>query len=87
MDLARRLRDFVVADDRLVLYAEPQTGIVLWRPKDENLFDHVLQQLPVGSTSTTSVAGGRWFRNVAANPIADIDILIANIHGALAERS
>jgi L-2,4-diaminobutyrate decarboxylase len=87
MDLARRLRDFVASDDRLVLYAEPQTGIVLWRPKDENLFDHVLQQLPVGSTSTTSIAGGRWFRNVAANPSADIDILIANIHGALAERS
>ena len=87
MDLAHRLRDFVAADDRLVLYAEPQTGIVLWRPKDESLFDHVLQQLPVGSTSTTSIAGGRWFRNVAANPSADIDILIANIHGALAERS
>jgi L-2,4-diaminobutyrate decarboxylase len=87
MDIACRLKDFVAADDRLVLYAEPQTGIVLWRPKDENLFDHVLQELPVGSTSTTSIAGGRWFRNVAANPSADIDILIANIHGALAERS
>ncbi|MFZ4540155.1 pyridoxal phosphate-dependent decarboxylase family protein [Propionivibrio sp.] len=87
MDLARCLRDFVAVDDRLVLYAEPQTGIVVWRPKEENLFDHVLQHLPVGSTSTTSIAGGKWFRNVAANPSADIDILITNIHGALADRS
>ena len=87
MDLAHNLKDFVAADERLVLYAEPQTGIVVWRPKDENLFDAVLQHLPVGSTSTTSIAGGRWFRNVAANPNADIDILTANIYAALAVRS
>jgi L-2,4-diaminobutyrate decarboxylase len=84
MDLARCLRDFVAADERLELYAEPQTGIVVWRPKDKNLFDQVLQRLPVGSTSTTSIAGGRWFRNVAANPSADIDLLIATIQKALA---
>lgn len=84
MDLARCLRDFVAADERLELYAEPQTGIVVWRPKDKNLFDQILQRLPVGSTSTTSIAGGKWFRNVAANPSADIAILTARIHGALA---
>jgi L-2,4-diaminobutyrate decarboxylase len=84
MDIARCLRDFVAADERLELYAEPQTGIVVWRPKDKNLFDQVLQRMPVGSTSTTSIAGGKWFRNVAANPSADIDILTAKIHGALA---
>ena len=84
MDLARHLRDFVVNDERLEIYAEPQTGIVVWRPKDDRLFDQVLQQLPVGSTSTTSIAGGRWFRNVAANPSADIDLLIATIQKALA---
>jgi L-2,4-diaminobutyrate decarboxylase len=83
MDLARRLRDFVANDERLEIYAEPQTGIVVWRPKDDRLFDQVLQQLPVGSTSTTSIAGGRWFRNVAANPSADIDLLIATIQQAL----
>jgi L-2,4-diaminobutyrate decarboxylase len=87
MDLARCLRDFVVADERLELYAEPQTGIVVWRPKNENLFDPILQQLPVGSTSTTSIAGGQWLRNVAANPSADIDLLIASIQGVLPERA
>ncbi len=87
MDLASRLRDFVAADERLALYAEPQTGIVVWRPKDENLFAQVLQQLPVGSTSTTSMAGVKWFRNVAANPNADIDMLIATIQKVLPERA
>ena len=87
MALARCLRDFVAADERLVLYAQPQTGIVVWRPKDENSFNPVLQQLPLGSTSTTSIAGEKWFRNVAANPGADIDMLIATIQGVLSERS
>ena len=84
MDLARCLRDFVAADERLELYAEPRTGIVVWRPKNENLFDQVLHKMPLGSTSTTTIAGGRWFRNVAANPSADIDLLIATIQKALA---
>ena len=86
MDLSHRLRDFLATDERLEIYAEPQTGIVVWRPRDENLVEHVLQQLPVGSTSTTAIAGGKWFRNVAANPSADIDLLIANICGALPKR-
>ncbi len=85
MDLARCLRDFVATDERLELYAEPQTGIVVWRPKNENLFDQVLQQLPVGSTSTTSIAGVKWLRNVAANPSADIELLIATLRGVLPE--
>jgi L-2,4-diaminobutyrate decarboxylase len=87
MDLARCLRDFVAADERLELYAEPQTGIVVWRPKDQNLFDKVLQHLHVGSTSTTSIAGGKWFRNVAANPSADIDLLIDTIQEILPARA
>jgi L-2,4-diaminobutyrate decarboxylase len=87
MDLARGLRDFVTSDERLELYAEPQTGIVVWRPKSENSFDQMQKQLPVGSTSTTSIARGKWFRNVAANPSADIDLLISTIQGVLAERA
>jgi hypothetical protein len=83
MDLAHRLGDFVAADERLELYAEPQTGIVVWHPKDENLLDQALRKLPAGSTSTTSVAGVKWYRNVAANPSADIDLLIATIRGVL----
>jgi hypothetical protein len=42
--------------------------------------------LPKGSTSTTSIAGGKWFRNVAANPSAEIDQFIATIQGVMLER-
>ncbi|OYV01405.1 MAG: aspartate aminotransferase family protein [Burkholderiales bacterium PBB5] len=86
MDLAHRLSGLVAADDRLALYAQPQTGIVVWRPKDVSLFDQLLRQLPVGSTSTTAMAGVKWFRNVAANPSADMDLLMANIQGGLPVR-
>jgi L-2,4-diaminobutyrate decarboxylase len=71
------------AMSRLVLYAEPQTGIVVWRPSDTETFDKVLQQQPAGAASTTTIAGQRWFRNVAANPNANINLLIAEIQKAL----
>jgi L-2,4-diaminobutyrate decarboxylase len=82
MDLADHLAAFIKGDPRLVLYAEPQTGIVVWRPSDTETFDKVLQQLPAGAASTTTIAGQRWFRNVAANPNANIDLLIAEIQKA-----
>lgn len=87
MGLADSLRDFIANDERLVLYAQPQTGIVLWRPKDERTFEQVLLQLPDGSTSTTLIAGVKWLRNVAANPSADIDLLLDAIQGALPVRA
>jgi hypothetical protein len=43
--------------------------------------------LPLGSTSTTAIAGTKWLRNVAANPSADIDRLTANIQAILAKLS
>lgn len=56
-------------------------GKFVWAtPGSPNIaLGQVLQQLPVGSTSTTSIGGAKWFRNVAANPGADLDMLIATI--------
>jgi L-2,4-diaminobutyrate decarboxylase len=85
MALAHKLGEFVSARDRLRLYAQPETGIVVWRPKDESLMDPIQYQLPVGSTSTTTISGVKWFRNVAANPNADVDLLIDVIERILAE--
>jgi L-2,4-diaminobutyrate decarboxylase len=84
MALAQCLCDFVANDERLALYAQAQSGIVVWRPKDDRLFDLMLNQLPAGSTSTTTISGGKWLRNVAANPNADIDLLIESIERVLA---
>lgn len=83
MRLAERLAEFVEADSPLVLLAAPQTGIVVWRPSDSQAFQTVSQHLPVGAASTTKIAGERWFRNVAANPNADIDLLISRVRKAI----
>jgi L-2,4-diaminobutyrate decarboxylase len=83
MDLAGQLLAFIKDDPRLVLYAQPRTGIVVWRPGDMATFDQVRKQLPVGAVSTTTIDGQRWFRNVAANPNADIERLIEAVRKAL----
>jgi hypothetical protein len=38
MDLAEHLAAFIKGDPRLVPHAEPQTGIVVWRPSDTKTF-------------------------------------------------
>ncbi len=83
MDLAEQLAAFIKGDHRLALYTEPQTGIVVWRPNDIETFDKLLKQLPVGAASTTTIARQRWFRNVAANPNANINLLITEVQKAL----
>jgi L-2,4-diaminobutyrate decarboxylase len=72
MQLAEEFSEFIAGDSRLELFAAPQTGIVIWRPHDDSAFDGLLQQLGPAAVSTTTIAGRRWFRNVAANPNADI---------------
>ena len=83
MDLAGQLATFVQDDPRLVLLAVPRTGIVVWRPDDIRTFDHVAALLPAGTASTTTISGERWFRNVAANPDADIHLIISEIRKAI----
>lgn len=81
--LAEQLAEFVEGDSRLVLLAAPQTGIVVWRPGDSATFDGVSRNLPIGAASTTKIAGERWFRSVAANPNADIKLLISGLRKAI----
>lgn len=81
--LAEQLAEFVEGDSRLVLLAAPQTGIVVWRPGDSATFDGVSRNLPIGAASTTTIAGERWFRSVAANPNADIKLLISGLRKAI----
>jgi len=83
MQLAQQLADFVEKDPRLLLLAAPQTGIVVWRTRDAAISGAVAQRLPAGAASTTMLSGERWIRNVAANPNADVQSLIASVRKAL----
>jgi L-2,4-diaminobutyrate decarboxylase len=83
MALAGRLAAFIADDARLELLMEPQTGLVLWRPRNQTQAEEVYSLLPDGAASLTTLDGQTWLRNVAANPNADIETLIRAIRSAL----
>ena len=83
MQFAARLAQFVNDEPLLELLAPPQTGIVVWRVRDNAAFANVHGRLPAGLASTTTIAGERWFRCVAANPDADFDLVTTALRTAL----
>lgn len=86
MDLAERWADIIAGDPRLMLRARPQTGVVVWRPTDAAMFESLRAGLPTGSTSSTVLDGQPWFRNVSANPDADVGFLATSLAGLLGGR-
>lgn len=70
-DLYRRLE----AHPKARMFGPNQTGVLLWAPDGVSELDDLYTLLPPGATSTTVVGGEHWFRQVAANPNADMDQL------------
>jgi L-2,4-diaminobutyrate decarboxylase len=83
VELAGRFAQSVRDDARLELLAPPQTAIVAWRPRDTTAFERIRKALPPASTSTTTLGGEPWFRNVAANPNADVGLVTQAVRRAL----
>ena len=83
MEMADELAAFVHSDERLELFGQPTTGIVVWRPRQTGVLESLLQRLPFGLASTVTIGADRWCRNTAANPNADIDAMIQEINKAL----
>lgn len=71
MDDAETLAKLLDSDERTELKQRPDTGVMNWRPLRKSV-DDVLGQL--GNTaSKTKIDNEQWFRQVAANPNADIN--------------
>jgi L-2,4-diaminobutyrate decarboxylase len=83
MDIADQLASFIRQEDRLELFAEPSTGLVVWRARTPEKTECLLQRLPQGMMSTVSIGAGKWCRNTAANPNADIELITSEIQKAL----
>ena len=64
------------------LFAEPETGVVLFRPALGDC-DAALARLPAGLASTTRVHDETWLRAVAANPNVDLEIVTAALANAV----
>ncbi len=67
-------------DSRVELLGQPQTAIVVWRPRQVHLVEQIFKQLPVGIASTIVIGNEKWIRHTAANPNADIAQIIDEIN-------
>ncbi|MEO8896274.1 MAG: pyridoxal-dependent decarboxylase [Rhizomicrobium sp.] len=71
MTAAATLADVLAGNPQWLLFAEPETGVVLFRPAIGNC-DDAFARLPSGLASTTRIGSEAWLRCVAANPNVDI---------------
>jgi L-2,4-diaminobutyrate decarboxylase len=86
MELAGTLAQHLANDRRVQLFVPPQTGIVVWRPQIEPSVECIVKQLPAGTASTVTIDNEKWIRHTAANPNADITLIINEINRALERR-
>ncbi len=82
MAAAGTFADYVTTEPRLDLLGEPETGVIVWRPNHQDI-DAFAARLPHGLASRTIIRGEPWLRCVAANPVVDIDAVIAAVQLAL----
>ncbi len=75
MAASEKFAAFVEDDQRLALLGVPETGVVVWRPRDRDV-KVFGSTLPKGLASQTIIAGSPWLRCVSANPLVDIDAVI-----------
>lgn len=68
---AEELAGALAQSGRFALFAQPQSGVVAFRPLNEDP-DALLSRLPPNLASTTVIAGQTWLRCVAANPNVEL---------------
>lgn len=82
MAAADKFAAFVEGHEQLELLGHPETGVVVWRPRNKDI-QEFCDALPTGLASRTTVAGKPWLRCVAANPSVDIDAVIDAVQAAV----
>lgn len=75
MRAAQRLHERLSAHPKVEVFGPATTGVVLWRPTTPEATTKVFEHLPEGSVSMTRMNGETWLRNVAANPVVQLDTL------------
>ncbi len=83
VQMADTLAQYLAKDSRVELLGQPQTAIVVWRPRQVHLVEQIIKQLPVGIASTVTINNEKWIRHTATNPNADIVRIIQEINFVL----
>ncbi len=84
MEIAARLAELVEADERLELCSGPETGVVVWRPLGDVDLDELRGRMARGFVSIAELDGERRLRSVSANPMADPELVVAEVLRAAA---
>jgi L-2,4-diaminobutyrate decarboxylase len=79
MEIAARLCELIAADERLELCSGPETGIAVWRPLGDHDLDALRGRMRHACVSLTELDGERRLRSVSANPMADPDLVVAEV--------
>ena len=87
MTSAQKLHDYLATREDVSLFSSNASGVVLWRPTGKADVKSIINELPVGAASFTSVNEVDWIRHVAANPNANIEQLIEEISTVLNDRT
>ena len=82
MGKAQQLVKLIDADSRLERFGPMETGVVVWRPREQDP-RVVRDRLEDAWVSLTVIDEQVWFRSVAANPAADADHVVAQVLKAL----
>ena len=78
MEMANQLAENLEAEEAMELLSFPKTGVTVFRPRKLDT-DEIHAKLPPGMFSICLIEDERWLRSVAANPLADIDLIVATI--------
>ena len=78
MKMANQLAENLEAEEAIELLSFPKTGVTVFRPRYLDT-DEIYAKLPPGMFSICLIEDERWLRSVAANPLADIDLIVATI--------
>jgi L-2,4-diaminobutyrate decarboxylase len=82
MQMANQLAAFVASHPHLTLWQKPVTGVTVFVPTIISV-EALLQKLPEGMFSTCNINANVYLRSVAANPNADIKLILNSLEKAL----
>ena len=82
MALAEKLAALLEQDDNVTLWARPVTGITVFRPTNMSV-DAFMNKMPEGMLSQCVIRDQNWARSVAANPMANVELIYETIAGAI----
>ncbi len=86
MLMAKQLAEEIKQHKSMLLWATPKTGVTVFRPLSCST-EEFHGSLPEGMFSSSTIDNQNWLRSVAANPVANLDVIIKNLTKLINQKS